>query len=143
MSIRTKKLLCFVFFNIALVFGALFLVWFGELVADTPAAAATDCPSHRLFGIYCPFCGCTRAMRALLHLDIFSSLIYNPVLLPAMISFFIYDILTLKAILQNKEKVIHIHKPVWISLVAILALNWIVRNLLLIVWNFDYISILS
>ncbi len=137
---RKKRLICFFFVNIGLLATALFLVALGRFVAGTPLAIITDCPSHLIFDIYCPFCGGTRAIRSLLNLDIISSLIYNPAILPTTIVFCIYDILAFKAILQNKEKIIHIHKPIWVGLSSILILNWIIRNIILIVWNIDYIS---
>ena len=139
---RKKRLIYFSTINIGLLCVALFLVWLGRFVAGTPLALATDCPSHIFFDIYCPFCGGTRAIRSLLKFDIMSSLIYNPAVLPAAIAFLVYDILTLKAIIQNKEHLPRVHKPVWISISVILVLNWIIRNILLIVWDIDYMVML-
>lgn len=37
------------------------------------------CPTYRIFGICCPFCGMTRAHLAALRLDFSTALYYNPV----------------------------------------------------------------
>ena len=79
-------------------------------------------------------------MSALLRFEIIASLIYNPAILPSFIAFGVYDLLALRAILKDKATVVHIHRWVWISLVAILVLNWIIRNLLLVIWGIDYIA---
>lgn len=41
------------------------------------------CVFHDLTGLFCPGCGNTRALRALLHGDLFLSLRYNLLLIPA------------------------------------------------------------
>ena len=38
------------------------------------------CPSEWLTGLYCPGCGTTRALHALLHLDLAGALAMNPLL---------------------------------------------------------------
>ncbi len=36
------------------------------------------CPSYWLLGVYCPGCGITRALHALLHGDVVQAFAYNP-----------------------------------------------------------------
>ena len=43
------------------------------------------CVFHKLTGLYCPGCGNTRALAALLHGDIAGSLAKNVLLIPALI----------------------------------------------------------
>ena len=138
---RKKRLILFLIINFSLIFAALSLVRIARCVSGTPIAKLTECPSRIFLGLYCPFCGGTRAMSELLRFNIISSLIYNPAILPSVISFGIYDIIALRAILKDREYVLHIHKWVWICIVALLILNWLVRNLLLIVWKIDYLAI--
>ena len=140
---RKKRLLLFFVINISLLLCAIFLVLFANFVSETPLAKITDCPAHKLLGIYCPLCGGTRAIGCLLRGKIVASLIYNPAVLPATVAFIIYDILCFKAIIQDKKEIIKIHKPVWISLVVLLILNWIFRNVVLIGFDMDYISLIS
>ncbi len=37
------------------------------------------CPTYRIFGVCCPFCGMTRAHLAALRLDFANAIYYNPV----------------------------------------------------------------
>lgn len=41
------------------------------------AGAGIPCTLHSLTGLYCPGCGASRALRALLHLDFYQALRYN------------------------------------------------------------------
>ena len=45
-----------------------------------------SCIFHKLLGLYCPGCGNTRALAALLHGDIAGSLAKNILLIPGMIT---------------------------------------------------------
>lgn len=139
MTVRKKRLIYFAVINISLLMTALSLVTLAKAVSGTPFSLVTDCPSHIMFGIYCPLCGGTRAISSILRGDILLSLVYNPAVLPAIISFIIYDISALIAILKNKDKILKVHKAVWISILVILGVNWIVRNALLVIWDIDYI----
>lgn len=42
------------------------------------------CPSEWLTGLFCPGCGSTRALHALLHGDVAAALSYNPLLVLAL-----------------------------------------------------------
>ena len=139
MTIRKRRLIYFTLINITLLLTALSLVTLAKAVRGTPFSLVTDCPSHIIFGLYCPLCGGTRAISSLIRGDLILSLIYNPAVLPALIAFVVYDVFALIAILKNKDKVLKIHKSVWISILAILIINWLVRNALLIIWDIDYI----
>ena len=51
------------------------------------------CPTYRIFGICCPFCGMTRAHLAALRLDFSQALYYNPVFFLGLpcIFFFVHE----------------------------------------------------
>ena len=52
-----------------------------------PSAAASilpPCPFYWLTGLYCPGCGCTRALHALLHGDIAQAWAMNPLLVSTL-----------------------------------------------------------
>ena len=49
---------------------AAFLLWSYDPTGTKTGVIRLFCPFNRLTGLYCPGCGTTRALHALLHLDI-------------------------------------------------------------------------
>ena len=74
---------------------------------------------HQLTGLYCPGCGATRALSAMLHGDLKSSLHNNLLLFP---------LLTLIAVLIVKPE-ISLKRPFAIAIVAVVLLFTILRNI--------------
>ena len=77
------------------------------------------CMFHQLTGLYCPGCGATRALSALLHGDIKASLHNNLLLIP---------LLSLIAVLLIKPQ-ISLKRPVAIAIVAVVLGFTILRNI--------------
>ena len=77
------------------------------------------CMFHQLTGLYCPGCGATRALSAMLHGDIKASLHNNALLFPllASIAFMIV------------KPGISIKRPVAIAILAVVLLFTILRNI--------------
>lgn len=86
------------------------------------------CPIHKYLNIYCPACGCTRAIISLLKLDIISSIYYNPIILYSIISINIY--LINESVKKILKKGLNIPYELIIKLgLVILLVNFIVKNL--------------
>ena len=88
----------------------------------------SGCPINKMFGIYCPGCGCTRSIFALLRLDIPLALRENitPLaLITVSLSFYLEPLLGCFGI-SYKSPVRH--KAVWISLVAFAVFYYVLRN---------------
>lgn len=51
---------------------------------NAPGSLLPPCPFHALTGWYCPGCGSTRALHALLHGDLSQALAMNPLLVAAL-----------------------------------------------------------
>jgi hypothetical protein len=51
---------------------------------DPNTHALPPCPFHALTGLYCPGCGSTRALHALLHADFAQAMAMNPLLVLAL-----------------------------------------------------------
>ena len=134
-----KRLIIFFTINISLLVSALFLVWFGQTIAETPLASLTECPSIKLFGIFCPFCGGTRAIGALLSFKPVCALIYNPAVTLSVVAYVYYCVTAFVAIVKNKEKVLKLDKWVLFTLLAILILNFLARNALHLFWDFMHL----
>lgn len=55
-----------------------------RLDPDAPGSLLPPCPLHALTGLYCPGCGSTRALHALLHGDLAHALAMNPLLVVSL-----------------------------------------------------------
>lgn len=83
--------------------------------------------------LYCPGCGGTRAVYALLRLDVLSSLIYNPLVLIGGIVYAYYNIRAFIAIKKNDEQYFINQKYILLLIcVALVFIYFIVRNILLL-----------
>ena len=91
------------------------------------------CSIYDKFGIYCPGCGCTRALVYLFQGDILKSLYYNPTVLYTVIVLIIYISTTTigKLLKKNNSKYVLKYRPIFIYIgIFILIGTCIVKNLL-------------
>ena len=90
-----------------------------------------SCLFYRYTGFYCPACGNTRSVRALLRGDVISSLQYNIVPLILLIfGLLLYG--ELGTVLFEKHKKFLPRKGVfWISFGILMAIYFVVRNFFL------------
>lgn len=98
----------------------------------------TPCIFHKLTGFYCPSCGITRCLISIINLDFYQAFRYNQllfILFPFIASYTVY---VFYIWLFNKEDKISkkIPKYIWYSLVIILILFGMIRNI-------DYFSWLA
>lgn len=91
-----------------------------------------ECIIYNKFGIYCPACGCTRAITSLYNLDIISSIKYNPAVIYSVIIIGIYIIThTLQIIFRNKKIPVLRYNVIYIYIgIGILILTCIVKNII-------------
>lgn len=94
-----------------------------------------NCWIYENFGIYCPGCGCTRALINLVQGNIIKSLYYNPTVLYAVIVLIIYLVgNTIAKVLKKDSKYILKYTPILIYVgIFILIGTCIVKNLLKII----------
>ena len=90
--------------------------------------AGHPCLFHMVTGYYCPGCGGTRAVIALLHGDIIASFIYHPLVPYTAAAFIVLLILKLKA--PEKSVEVHLIRALIIALI-IVVINFAVKNILL------------
>ena len=80
-------------YRIGLVFfavAAVILPFLGLVMLPELASVPSGCVFWVLFGAYCPGCGGTRAVNALLHGHFLQSLWYHPLVLYTVVLYFIF-----------------------------------------------------
>ena len=89
-----------------------------------------ECPIYKYFGFYCPACGCTRSIIALINFNFVQSFLYNPIIL---YSFFISSLfLIVESINIFLKKNINLPWKLFIYIgLAILAINCLLQNTIL------------
>ena len=97
--------------------------------------AGLKCSMVENLHIYCPGCGGTRSVYALLHLDIISSIRYNIVVPFGIFVFLFYDIRAIISVVKKEENLFEKQKFILVYVfIGILLINFVVRNILL--WGF-------
>lgn len=102
------------------------------------------CMFHSLTGLYCPGCGGTRAVRSLLRGDLRMSFQYHPLVLYTVF-FFLMEIILRTASKKWKRPLDHGKRDRIIILTgaAIVAVNWIFKNYMLVVKGVNLLPLLK
>lgn len=99
------------------------------------------CSIREKFHFYCPGCGGTRAFKALLEGELFKSLYYNPVvvlLIMEMLVFF--GTLFYEKYIDKRNQYIKIRTTMnWLILITI-VINFVFKNIMLLIWNIDLLG---
>lgn len=88
------------------------------------------CTFYSIYHLYCPSCGNTRSVIALLHGDILSSLRYNIVILISIILAVLGYIELASYSFGKHIKALPRKLSFYIGLITVLVLYWIIRNLI-------------
>ncbi len=99
--------------------------------------ALTGCAMHDILFLYCPLCGGTRAVKALLQLDFASAMAYNPFVLLLVALFVVLDVLAFLRLRRGEQKVFVFPRSLWLSFCALFVLWGILRNVLMIAFGID------
>lgn len=118
--------------NALLLAAALVLLVLGD---RPPLSYLLLCPLH-LIGLYCPTCGMTRAVRALLALDPLAALGYHP-LLPLLLSSAVYCEVAWLLFVMRGRAVLSKVRLVLLITAAAFALYFALRNILLLGFGID------
>ena len=125
----------FLAYHVALLAGVLLFPLYVKITSRLGSFFG-DCLMHRFF-IYCPLCGGTRAVAALLRFDFFAAWNYNAyVVILAAIALGV-DIWLWVRYFQKKEPLILCPKWVWVAFCASLVFYLILRNVLMIFFGID------
>ena len=89
-----------------------------------------SCPIHKFFGVYCPGCGITRMLHAIITLDFYKAFRYNPLLF-ILFPFFVFLFIDKIVKERKNERALYKKIPeiVWVILIIILIIYAILRNI--------------
>ena len=82
--------------------------------------------------LYCPACGGTRALEALLSFDILRSLYCNPIVVSGALYFLIAEVYMIRHLIRKKERRSIIRMPVVLAVLGAWLAFFAVRNVLLL-----------
>ncbi len=123
-----------------LLFTFLFLVHSGRLHFD-PTGVVPPCLFHRVSGLYCPGCGGTRAVHALLEGNLIASFLYHPFVPYAAVLYALFMVShTVEWIAARKKssretrftKGLSLNSGYLFAGILLILLQWMVKNLLAI-----------
>ncbi len=140
MNKTLKRWLVFAGVHLAVI-GAVFLFKaYLALVSIPVVKLLGQCAFAKLTHLYCPGCGGTRAATALMHFDLLQSLKYNPLVLLLAAVFVYYDVQAFVNIIKKKDRVLKINAKLLYVTAAGVIIFFLIRNLLMVVWQFDLIG---
>lgn len=100
------------------------------------------CMFHLVTGLYCPGCGGTRALLYLVRGQVVQSLTYHPLVLYAAFVVAAELLSAVAAKCTGKPKYYLGHEELFIYIGAgIILINWIVKNVLLVGFGIDLLSV--
>ena len=106
-------------------------------LADALTRYIPGCMLHDLCFLYCPLCGGTRAVAALLQLHFLEAMRYNAFVAISLIALLIMDAVALHRLIRNRERILPLPSWSWIPFVALLVGYAILRNYLMIAHGYD------
>lgn len=101
----------------------------------------SNCSIRNKYSIYCPGCGGTRALLALIDGKILTSLYYNPLVI-CIIFDIVFSIITvyIEKFSYNKSRFMQYRITIKIINLIVILLLFVVRNILLIYFDVDLLG---
>ena len=95
------------------------------------------CFLHDYFMLYCPLCGGTRAVDALLHWQWGEALRCNALVVLSLPAFVVLYLSMWIRLFRGEERLLRIPRRLWATAIAALVVFGLLRNLLLIGFGID------
>ena len=133
---KRKEGKLFLLFKLALLLACLLFPFYSYLT-KLLSPRFSGCMMHDYLFLYCPMCGGTRAISALLQLRILDALCYNALVVLLSLFALVLDAVALVRLLQKKQTILRFAHWHWIALAVALVLFGVLRNLLMIGFSID------
>lgn len=94
-----------------------------------PHLPDAECVVYKLFGVYCPGCGGTRAVIALLHGELLKSLWYHPFVMYTMVMYVLFMLShTLEKLHVPLIKGMLFEPWIMYGMLVMIGLNFVMKN---------------
>ena len=134
MDPRAKRF--FIWLHVGLL-AAVLLFPLYRFLTDLVPKHIPECFLHDFLFLYCPFCGGTRAIGALLKLQIGKALCYNPLVVLMAVAALAADVRAWIRLRRGEREIYPIPTLAWILAVVIPVLYGVLRNVLLVRYGVD------
>ena len=136
MTTQAKRRTWYFVIHAAVLVGILLFPLYRE-IASRLSRFVSGCMLHDFCFLYCPLCGGTRAVAALLRFDIPEALRYNAFVVLAVLAVIVMDAVALVRLIRKKERLLPLPSWSWIPFVALLLVYTLLRNYLMIAHGYD------
>ena len=106
-------------------------------VAKSVSSVVMGCLIHDRLFLYCPLCGGTRAVSALLRLEIAEAFSYNAFVVLLVFFALVLDVWAFVRLWRGHSNLVPLAGWVWIVLAVLLILYGVLRNYLMIAHGID------
>lgn len=87
-----------------------------------------ECVYKKLFNIYCPGCGTTRMIKAIIRLDLYKAFRYNPLFFILFILLLVYFCINVYRYIINKKLILPSKKVITILVITLIS-YMLLRNI--------------
>ena len=127
-----------------IILGMLVLFFSGRGIIGLLSSAPlfrSGCPFHAMTGLYCPGCGGTRALAALIKAKPAESFMLHPLVpyLAGLTGLFMISQL-LSVVSGNRIRGLHIRKGFFAAAAVLTIVNWLWKNAALIFFGMDLLA---
>lgn len=137
---KTGRIIYYVICSFLFIFGIFLMIY--HIFDFKFASYLSFCSVNRIWHLYCPACGGTRSLDFLLHGQLISSFLANPLVLSMLLFFLSYFLPATYTFLikRNGNIYYHFQKKFLIILILINVLYFVARNISLIFFQYDFIG---
>ena len=112
--------------------------WIEKLVG---AGVMPGCPARLYLHLYCPGCGGSRALHLFLQGRFLMSFLYHPIVLYVALIYIPFMVTqTLEYVTKGKIRGMLMRMGYLYGALAVIGINWVVKNVLLIGWGIDFLT---
>ncbi len=139
MRMPKRSVRLYLFFHIGLLAALCAFPLYRALTSVLPTVF-TRCVLHDRLFLYCPLCGGTRALEALLQGDLSLAFAYNPYVIALGLAAVALDAVALVRLLRKKEPLLPYLRYAWVVFLVSAVLFAVLRNYMMISEGYDPIG---